>query len=205
MRVNGQAHRSLWPAPQRDALFVIDQRALPHQLRIERLEGVAAVHDAIRDMWVRGAPLIGATAAYGLALQACDDASDAALLAARRHLDAARPTAVNLAWALQRMWTASAAPAGARACRGGMARGRCHSRRGRGHQSSHRSPRPGPAGRFEPPPATAHPRADPLQRRLAGDGGLGHGVGAGVPGAGRRHRPCTCGWTKPGRATRAPV
>ena len=76
---------------------------LPHQLRIERLDSVSAVHDAIRDMWVRGAPLIGATAAYGLALQACDDASDAALQAARRQLAAARPTAVNLAWALQRM------------------------------------------------------------------------------------------------------
>jgi methylthioribose-1-phosphate isomerase len=104
MRVNGLAHRSLWPAPQRDALFVIDQRALPHQLRIERLASVAAVHDAIRDMWVRGAPLIGATAAYGLALQARDDASDAALQSACRQLGAARPTAVNLAWALQRMW-----------------------------------------------------------------------------------------------------
>ncbi len=103
MLVNGQPHRCLWPAAQRDALFVIDQRALPHALRIERLDSVAAVHEAIRDMWVRGAPLIGATAAYGLALQARLDASDAALQTAEQTLAAARPTAVNLAWALQRM------------------------------------------------------------------------------------------------------
>ena len=70
---------------------------------IERLDSVDAVVRAIRDMWVRGAPLIGATAAYGLALQAADDASDAALRAAAGNLAAARPTAVNLAWALQRM------------------------------------------------------------------------------------------------------
>jgi methylthioribose-1-phosphate isomerase len=103
MHIRGQAYRSLWPAPQRDALFVIDQRRLPHRLHVERLDGVAAVHDAIRDMVVRGAPLIGATAAYGMALQACLDADDEALRAASRQLAAARPTAVNLAWALQRM------------------------------------------------------------------------------------------------------
>ena len=197
MRVNGQAHRSLWPGPQRDAVFVIDQRALPHHLRIERLGSVPAVHDAIRDMWVRGAPLIGATAAYGLALQARDDASDAALQAACRHLASARPTAVNLAWALQRMWTQLQPLPRARACRGGVARGRCHCRRGRGHQPGHRPPRPGLAGRVEPPPAKAHPRADALQCRLAGHGGLGHGVGAGVPGAGRRHRRARVGGRDP--------
>ncbi|MGL6112924.1 MAG: S-methyl-5-thioribose-1-phosphate isomerase, partial [Rubrivivax sp.] len=103
MLVNGQARRCLWPAPQRDALFVIDQRALPHRFCIERLDSALAVHAAIRDMCVRGAPLIGATAAYGLALQARHDASDAGLQSAARLLASARPTAVNLAWALQRM------------------------------------------------------------------------------------------------------
>ena len=103
MLVDAQPRRSLWPSEQRDALWVIDQRHLPHRLAIERLDGVEPVFVAIRDMWVRGAPLIGATAAYGLALQTNVDASDAALQAAAQHLGSARPTAVNLQWALQRM------------------------------------------------------------------------------------------------------
>jgi methylthioribose-1-phosphate isomerase len=103
MRVNGQMRRTLWPAAARDALQVIDQRQLPHRLSIEQLDSVDAVFVAICDMWVRGAPLIGATAAYGLALQATADAGDAALQAAADKLASARPTAVNLSWALQRM------------------------------------------------------------------------------------------------------
>ena len=103
MRVGGQHLRSLWPAPGRDALFVIDQRRLPHEWVVARLADPPAVEAAIRDMAVRGAPLIGATAAYGVALQANADAGDAALDAARQRLAATRPTAVNLAWALQRM------------------------------------------------------------------------------------------------------
>jgi methylthioribose-1-phosphate isomerase len=103
VRINGQDQRTLWPSAQRDALYVIDQRQLPHRLCIERLDRVDAVFVAIRDMWVRGAPLIGATAAYGMALQVNADASDAALAAAGQRLATARPTAVNLAWALQRM------------------------------------------------------------------------------------------------------
>jgi methylthioribose-1-phosphate isomerase len=103
MRVDGRPMRSLWPAATRDALHVIDQRALPHRFVVARLAAVAEVARAIREMWVRGAPLIGATAAYGLALQCRDDAGDAALHAAAATLAATRPTAVNLAWALQRM------------------------------------------------------------------------------------------------------
>ena len=103
MRVDGQPRRTLWPDARQHALWVIDQRQLPHRLAIERLASVDAVCVAIRDMWVRGAPLIGATAAYGLALQAAVDAGDAALQAAAQHLASTRPTAVNLRWALQRM------------------------------------------------------------------------------------------------------
>ncbi|HSV69203.1 MAG TPA: S-methyl-5-thioribose-1-phosphate isomerase [Methylibium sp.] len=103
MKVAGRPMRTLWPAPERDAVHVIDQRALPHRLVIARLDSVAAVHEAIRDMWVRGAPLIGATAAYGLALQAQYDALDASLRETADFLAGARPTAVNLAWALRRM------------------------------------------------------------------------------------------------------
>jgi methylthioribose-1-phosphate isomerase len=103
MKVGQAAMRPLWATPEHDALMVIDQRALPHRLLIERLATPQAVFTAIRDMWVRGAPLIGATAAYGLAMQMRLDASNAALSASVAMLNSARPTAVNLAWALDRM------------------------------------------------------------------------------------------------------
>ncbi len=103
MIVGGVALRPLVAAPERDAVVVIDQRALPHRLQFERLASALDVVTAIRDMWLRGAPLIGAAAAYGLALQARADASDAALEAAASQLLSARPTAVNLAWALHRV------------------------------------------------------------------------------------------------------
>ena len=103
MRVAGQALRPLRAESQRNAVLVIDQRLLPHRLHTERLQTVQAVVTAIRDMWVRGAPLIGATAAYGLALQCNADASDDALEAAALTLRESRPTAVNLMWALDRM------------------------------------------------------------------------------------------------------
>ncbi|MCA0241091.1 MAG: S-methyl-5-thioribose-1-phosphate isomerase [Proteobacteria bacterium] len=103
MKVDGRPMRTLWPAPQRDAVFVIDQRVLPHKLRIERLADGDAVHRAIAEMWVRGAPLIGACAAYGLALHLNAGADDAQLERHAAALRGARPTAVNLAWALERM------------------------------------------------------------------------------------------------------
>ncbi len=106
MKVAGIHRRSLWVAPDEPeggAVFVIDQRQLPHQLVIARLDSVAAVRRAIADMWVRGAPLIGASAAYGLALQCRMAADDHALRQTQALLDSARPTAVNLAWATRRM------------------------------------------------------------------------------------------------------
>jgi methylthioribose-1-phosphate isomerase len=103
MKVGGVALRPLRALPGRDGVEVIDQRLLPHRLALCRLDTPEAVATAIREMWVRGAPLIGATAAYGLALAAQRDASDEALLAAAAELSATRPTAVNLAWALHRV------------------------------------------------------------------------------------------------------
>ena len=82
---------------------VIDQRALPHAVRMVRIGDAATAAVAIRDMVVRGAPLIGAVGAYGLALALDADASDDALAHAHSLLDATRPTAVNLRWALDRM------------------------------------------------------------------------------------------------------
>ena len=103
MIVAGQALRPLRAESQRGAVVVIDQRLLPHRLHTERLQSVAEVVTAIRHMWVRGAPLIGATAAYGLALQCNADASDDAVESAALTLRESRPTAVNLMWALDRM------------------------------------------------------------------------------------------------------
>lgn len=103
MRVQGAACRTIRPEPSGAAVSVIDQRGLPHRFEWQRLADLAGTVTAIREMWVRGAPLIGVTAAYGLALQARVDARDAALEDAAATLIAARPTAVNLAWAVHRM------------------------------------------------------------------------------------------------------
>lgn len=103
MIVNGQAMRPLRADTSTGTLQVIDQRLLPHQLQMRPLRSARDAFVAIREMWVRGAPLIGAVAAYGLAMQAQRDASDEALANAALLLRGARPTAVNLAWALSHM------------------------------------------------------------------------------------------------------
>jgi methylthioribose-1-phosphate isomerase len=103
VKVDGQSLRPLRALPSRDAVEIIDQRELPHRLVMCRLDSADAVFTAIREMWLRGAPLIGAAAAYGYALAARGDASEAALDAAAAQMRRARPTAVNLAWALARM------------------------------------------------------------------------------------------------------
>ncbi len=101
MKIHGRETRTLWPAADGSgAVEVIDQTLLPHRVEVVRLTTLAEAVHAIRAMTVRGAPLIGATAAYGLALALREDAADAALDAAAETLRAARPTAVNLAWAV---------------------------------------------------------------------------------------------------------
>jgi methylthioribose-1-phosphate isomerase len=101
--VSGRPTRTIWLEDDGRSVGIIDQTLLPHAFATRRLATVAEVVVAIRDMQVRGAPLIGATAAYGMALAAAHDPSDAGLAAARAELAAARPTAVNLCWALDRM------------------------------------------------------------------------------------------------------
>jgi methylthioribose-1-phosphate isomerase len=101
MRVDGRHYRTIWP--EDGAVIVIDQTKLPFELVTKRLETMADAADSIRTMVVRGAPLIGATAAYGVALAMTADPSDANLAEAVRALGATRPTAVNLHWALERM------------------------------------------------------------------------------------------------------
>jgi methylthioribose-1-phosphate isomerase len=102
MNVNGIAYRSIWPIEQR-AVGIIDQTRLPYEFCTLELVDSGAVATAIASMQVRGAPLIGVAAAYGMALAANQDAGDAALDRAGRELLASRPTAVNLSWAVQRM------------------------------------------------------------------------------------------------------
>ncbi len=96
-------YRALVHPPNARHIEVIDQRALPHAIARVRIADAGVAADAIRTMWVRGAPLIGAVGAYGLALALDRDASDAALASAHAMLDATRPTAVNLRWALDRV------------------------------------------------------------------------------------------------------
>jgi len=102
MKVNGIHYRSLWPSTD-GAVEIIDQRLLPFAFATRSLRTSADVVDAIRTMAVRGAPLIGVAGAYGLALAMRTSASDQALAEAYAQLNAARPTAVNLRWALDRM------------------------------------------------------------------------------------------------------
>ena len=103
MNVNGRPMRTIWLADDERTVEIIDQRLLPHELVIDRLAALDDAARAIKDMAVRGAPLIGATAAYGVALAMAEDASDAALSRAVELLGATRPTAVNLHWALDDM------------------------------------------------------------------------------------------------------
>jgi methylthioribose-1-phosphate isomerase len=103
MKINHTPTRTLWPAPGVRAVDIIDQTALPHDYRTVRLATLKDVAHAIRVMQVRGAPLIGVTAAYGVALALTRHADDATLALAVATLAVTRPTAVNLHWALARM------------------------------------------------------------------------------------------------------
>lgn len=103
MNVKGTPTRTIWPAREGGAVWIIDQTRLPHEFVTQRLNDLGAVAHAIRAMLVRGAPLIGATAAYGVALGMAEDPSDEGLTRACQTLLATRPTAVNLRWAIEAM------------------------------------------------------------------------------------------------------
>lgn len=103
MRINGRDFRTIWLDGDGRTVRVIDQTRLPHRFEARALTSGDAAARAISDMIVRGAPLIGVTGAYGLALAATEDPSDAGLAAAHAKLLATRPTAINLRWALDRV------------------------------------------------------------------------------------------------------
>ncbi len=108
MNVDGKPFRSIWVNDDGVSIDVIDQTRLPHEFEILNLKSLDDSCLAIRDMVVRGAPLIGATAAYGFYLAMRRNVSDSAMVSAYEALYATRPTAVNLRWALDRMRAALA-------------------------------------------------------------------------------------------------
>ena len=103
VNIKGKAWRTIWLAADGWSVEIIDQTRLPHELVTASLKTAEDVARAIKTMQVRGAPLIGATAAYGICLALRTDASDAAVDAAIALLAAQRPTAINLRWALDEM------------------------------------------------------------------------------------------------------
>lgn len=116
MKISGRSMRTIWAGADGRSVTIIDQTKLPHVFATCELRSLDEAAHAIRAMLVRGAPLIGATAAYGLALALRDDASDDGAAHACRVLAATRPTAINLRWALDRLSSALLAlPPGERA------------------------------------------------------------------------------------------
>ena len=103
MKINGEAYRTIWFDKTKECVSVINQTILPHEFQTVDLFSSAEAAAAIKNMIVRGAPLIGVTGAYGMALASKEDPSDSALRAAYDLLHQTRPTAVNLRWALSRM------------------------------------------------------------------------------------------------------
>jgi methylthioribose-1-phosphate isomerase len=103
MRVGDRHYRSLWADAAPGAVHIIDQSRLPHVFETRTIASAEAMAEAILAMRVRGAPLIGVAAAYGIALAALRDPRDDAIARAAQELRATRPTAVNLAWAVGRM------------------------------------------------------------------------------------------------------
>ena len=113
MKVNGQHFRTIWLHPTNSRVVqLIDQRFLPHRFVVEEVSTVEQMADAIRQMHVRGAGLVGASAGYGMYLAAIEAAKtnsfDQHLASAAARLKATRPTAVNLAWAIERQLTGMA-------------------------------------------------------------------------------------------------
>ena len=101
MNIEGKAYRTIWF--ENNSVKIIDQTKLPHQFIIKNLKTVRDSINAIKTMEVRGAPLIGATAAYGLVLSIIEDNDQSFLKKSSKSLIASRPTAINLKWAIDRM------------------------------------------------------------------------------------------------------
>jgi len=104
MKVNGEKYTSIW-CKDSYRVFIIDQRWLPHEFKTVELTNLAETVISIKDMWVRGAPLIGVTAAFGFSLSMITDTSNNNLLKTKEALLETRPTAINLHWAVETMYS----------------------------------------------------------------------------------------------------
>ena len=100
MLVDGKYYRTIWPNKALTGVTIIDQTYLPFKFELRELTSLDAVVEAIKSMRVRGAPLIGVAAAYGLAIALTKNPSDQSLMEAKKKLIGSRPTAVNLSWAV---------------------------------------------------------------------------------------------------------
>lgn len=107
MKINGAAYRSIWLSDNGWSVKIFDQRQLPWKLEVIEITSVDMAARAIKDMWTRGAPLLAMTAAYGLCMALRSDPSDASLEKNYNLLAQARPTAVNLKWALDQIKVAA--------------------------------------------------------------------------------------------------
>jgi hypothetical protein len=190
MQIGGVPYRTIWPAADGSAVLVIDQTKLPFAFETCRLTTIAQAAHAIRAMIVRGAPLIGATAAWGVALAMRTDASDTALTHAIAELGATRPTAVNLHWALERIETQlrPLAPKQRPQAAWNAAIAICDE--DAANLPRHRRTRPAAAARGCSPQEGLGPKErrdaqhpHPLQCRLARLRRLRHGLGADLSGA----------------------
>ncbi len=103
MKINGKDWKTIWLTDDLE-IQVIDQTVLPHEFKIKTMKNIEDVFYGIKNMIVRGAPLIGVTGGYGLALAIKEDPSDKNLIESSNFLKTARPTAVNLSWAIDRIY-----------------------------------------------------------------------------------------------------
>ena len=103
MKIEGKEYRTIWFDEKSQTVKIIDQTKLPHQFIIKDLKTVKDAINAIKTMEVRGAPLIGATAAYGLVLAIIENNDQSFLKKSAENLISSRPTAINLKWAIDRM------------------------------------------------------------------------------------------------------
>jgi len=103
MKIEGKEYRTIWFEEKNKVVKIIDQTKLPHKFIIKNLKTVKDAINAIKTMEVRGAPLIGATAAYGLVLSILENNDQSFLKKSSENLINSRPTAINLKWAVERM------------------------------------------------------------------------------------------------------
>ena len=102
MKIEGKEYRTIWFDEKNQAVKIIDQTKLPHKFIIKDLKTVKDAINAIKTMEVRGAPLIGATAAYGLVLSILENNDQSFLKKSSEDLINSRPTAINLKWAVRK-------------------------------------------------------------------------------------------------------